>query len=141
MTWPTTQTTTYLDSDTDSIAAARAEIYSAVVAVNDIIGSRGTASGVASLDSGTHIPAEQLPTELTTAGSQDLTLTPGSARVSINNIINLEARTVTQLTSIVTPVAGDVAYCSNGDAGSPCLAVYTGSNWLVVALGSAISST
>jgi hypothetical protein len=141
MTWPTAQTTVHLDSDTDSIAAARAEIYSAVVAINDIIGSRGTASGVASLDSGSHIPASQLPTELTTAGSQDLTLTPGSARVAINNIINLEPRTVTQVNAITTPVTGDVAYVSNGSAGQPCLAVYNGTAWKVVALGSTIASS
>jgi hypothetical protein len=141
MTWPTAQTTVHLDSATDSVAAARAEIYSAVLAVNDIIGSRGTASGVASLDSGAHIPASELPTTLTTAGSQDLTLTPGSTRVSINNIINLEPRTVTQVNAIATPVAGDVAYCSNGSAGQPCLAVYNGTAWKVVSFGSTISST
>ena len=34
-----------------------------------------------------------------------------------------------------------IIYVSNGDAGSPCLAVSNGTNWLVVSLGSAISAT
>lgn len=37
--------------------------------------------------------------------------------------------------------AGIVAYCSNGDSGSPCLAVSNGTNWLRVPLGAAISAT
>jgi hypothetical protein len=37
--------------------------------------------------------------------------------------------------------AGRVIYVSNGDAGSPCLAVDNGANWLRVALGAAISAT
>lgn len=34
-----------------------------------------------------------------------------------------------------------IIYVSNGDAGSPCLAVSNGTNWLRVALGSTISAT
>jgi hypothetical protein len=37
-------------------------------------------------------------------------------------------------------VQGDIGYCSNGDAGSPCVAVHDGSNWKVVALGATIST-
>lgn len=141
MTWPTTQTTTHLDSNSDSVTSARAEIYNAVVAVNDIIGSRAAASGIASLDATGKIPAAELPAEITSTGGQDLTLTPASTRVAVNNILNLEPRTVTQLTSLATPVTGDVAYCSNGNAGSACLAVYSGSAWKQVALGATISAT
>lgn len=36
---------------------------------------------------------------------------------------------------------GHVVYCSDGDAGSPCLAVSNGANWLRVALGTAVSAT
>lgn len=36
-------------------------------------------------------------------------------------------------------VQGDMFFCSNGNAGSPCLALYDGSNWKVVALGATIS--
>lgn len=37
--------------------------------------------------------------------------------------------------------AGRLIYVSDGDAGSPCLAVDNGSSWLVVSLGAAISAT
>lgn len=40
-----------------------------------------------------------------------------------------------------TPTTGSLAYFSNGDAGNPCLAVYTGAAWLRIALGTAISAT
>lgn len=141
MTWPATLTTTHLDSDTDSVTSARSQIYASLVAVNDIIASRGAASGIASLDATGRIPAAELPAELTTTGATDLVLTPGSTRVAVNNILNLEPRTVSQLTAIATPVTGDVAYCSNGNAGSACLAVYSGSAWKQVALGATISAT
>lgn len=36
---------------------------------------------------------------------------------------------------------GDLAYCTNGDAGSKCLAFFDGANWLRVSLGAAISAT
>lgn len=36
---------------------------------------------------------------------------------------------------------GDIAYCSNGDAGSACLVVYDGSNWKVIALGATASAS
>ncbi len=141
MTWPTTLSTTHLDSASDSVTSARAEIYNAVEAVNDIIDSRAAASGIASLDATAKIPAAQLPTEITTSGSQDLVLSPGSTRVSINNIVNLEPRTVSQLNALATPVTGDVAVCSNGNAGAVCLAVYSGAAWKQIALGGNISAT
>ena len=34
-----------------------------------------------------------------------------------------------------------VVYCSNGNAGSPCLAVSNGAQWLRVALGAAVAAT
>lgn len=34
-----------------------------------------------------------------------------------------------------------VVYCSNGDAGSPCLAVSDGTNWRRVALGAAVAAS
>lgn len=37
--------------------------------------------------------------------------------------------------------AGRLHYVTNGDAGSPCLAIDNGTNWLVVSLGATISAT
>ena len=43
-------TTTHLDSGTDSPAAARSELYLAMLELQKVIDGRGVASGVASLD-------------------------------------------------------------------------------------------
>lgn len=52
----------------------------------------------------------------------------------------LDPQTVTQLNA-ASPIEGSIAYCSNGNAGAKCLAVYDSSNWKVVALGSTIATS
>lgn len=133
-------TTENLDSATDNPSLARVEIYNALVELQNVINGRGTANGVASLNSSSKIPAAQLPDTLTSSTGQPIVLQPNTGRVTIENILKLTAQTVTQL-SALSALEGDVAYCSNGDAGSKCIAVYDGSNWKVVSLGSTISSS
>jgi hypothetical protein len=108
-----------------------------MTAINDIIASRAAASGIASLDASSRIPTAQLPTTISTA---TLNITPTDQRVTILYLVSLGPRSTAQLAAI-SAVEGDVAYCSDGDAGSPCLAVFDGTDWLRVALGAAISST
>ena len=141
MAWPTiTITTANLSTSTATPAAARADLYAAVTAVNDMIDGVDVANGVAGLDASAKLAASVLPNTITSTVSSDLTLAPSTTRVVIQDIINLAERSTAQLTSLTAEV-GDVAYCSDGDAGSPCLAVYTGSNWLRIALGSAIATS
>ena len=141
MAWPSsTVSTLNLDSANDKPADARADLLSAVQAVNDIIGMRGVADGVASLDSATLIPNAQLPNTFISAGGNNITLQPDSERVSIVYVANLGPRTVAQLGNI-SATTGDVSYCSDGAAGSACLAVYTGAYWKQVAFGANISAT
>lgn len=141
MAFPTTSLTlTYLDNDLDTVANARSQIHDMGLAVNDMIDSINDADGVAVLDSGGALPNTVLPNSLISSSGNDITLVPASEKVAIENIINLNPRTVAQLTAL-TGVEGDVAYCSNGDAGSKCIAVYNGTNWVVVSLGSTISAT
>ena len=141
MAWPTiTITTANLSTSTATPAAARADLYAAVTAVNDMIDGVDVANGVAGLDASAKLAASVLPNTITSTVSTDLTLAPSTTRVVIQDIINLAERSTAQLTSLTAEV-GDVAYCSDGDAGSPCLAVYTGSNWLRIALGSAIATS
>jgi hypothetical protein len=45
------------------------------------------------------------------------------------------------LNGLGTQETGSMAYCTDGDAGSPCLAVYDGTNWRRVSFGAAISTT
>jgi hypothetical protein len=139
MTWPSTVTTAHLDSDTDSVLLARTEILATALAVNTMVAGRGTASGVASLDENGRIPAAQLPGTFTTTNT-DIVLEPGSNRVQIQDVLNLNPLTVSQINALNTPVAGDAAYVSNGADGSPCLAVYNGSAWLRVVLGAAVAA-
>lgn len=58
--------------------------------------------------------------------------------VTLDNVVGLKAHTTDELEALTGMAAGAAAYCSDGASGSPCLAVYNGSNWLQVALGSAI---
>ena len=67
---------------------------------------------------------------------------PLDNRVSatLKQVYNLPAQTVSELTAL-TATTGDIAYCSNGDAGAACLAVYNGTAWKRIALGATISAT
>lgn len=123
--------TTNLDAATDSPASARADIKTAFDELKNVIDGRNTTNGVAGLDSGGLVENTRLPNTIISSGSNNLTLDPGSGKVAIQDILNLNPRTVAQLNAL-TSAEGDIAYCSNGDAGGKCLAVYTGSAWKVV---------
>lgn len=133
-------TTVHLGSATDDPSQARVELYNALVELTAVINGRGASNGVASLDSNSLVPSTQLPDTFTTGLTNNLILDPDTGRVAVQDIINLNAQTVSELNAR-TSIEGDVAYCSNGDAGSPCVAVYDGTAWQVVSLGSNISAT
>jgi len=141
MAWGTSTNviTTNLDSGTDSPAAARADIKSAFDELKEVIDGRNTANGVAGLDASQKITISQIPDELNSSSGVNLTLDPNTGKVNLEEILNLAPQTVTQLNARSDQAEGDVAYCSNGDAGSKCIAIYDGSNWKVVSLGATIS--
>tara|TARA_R110000868_G_scaffold225732_2_gene478011 strand:- start:101 stop:526 length:426 start_codon:yes stop_codon:yes gene_type:complete len=141
MAWPTNIANTYTGNSAASIASARSELDASIVAVNNIINSRGVASGIPSLDSSGQVPGNQISPNLTTTSGQDLNLLPSSGRVSVTNLLNLTTQSVAQLNTVATPVSGDIAYCNNGNAGVACLAVYSVNGWKVVSLGTDISAT
>ena len=63
---------------------------------------------------------------------------------SPGGVFQIEPITVAELTASetgFTAEAGMIAYVSNGDSGSPCLAVHDGSSFKRVALGTTISAT
>jgi hypothetical protein len=142
MAWGTAAnvTTTHLNSASDDPSQARVELYNALVELTAVINGRNSASGVAGLNSSSKISASQLPNNIVSDTATDLTLTPATTRVNVEHILNLDPRTVSQLTAVASPQEGDVAYCSNGDGGSKCLAVYNGSAWKRIALGATIST-
>lgn len=140
MAFPTVPiTTTNLDSGTDDPSLARADLYNAVVALNTIITEAGTALGVALLDSLGTVPTSALPSTIIVAG--DLTLNPASTKIVIQDVLRLGSFTTADVNLIASPSAGEIVYCTDGNTGSPCLAVYDGSAWKRIALGATISAT
>lgn len=139
-------TTTHLNSGSDDPSQARAEIYNAFIELQAVINGRGTSSGVAPLNASTKIDATYLPDTIGSTVSTDLTIAPNTARTVFQNIISLTPRSVAQL-SLLTANAGDIAYCSDGDAGQPCIAVCkgttdsNGTEWFRISLGTQISTT
>jgi len=147
MAYPTNDiTTTYLDSANDSIGLARAELYNALTRLSELIDSRATSEGLCPLDSNAQVPQINMPTTFTSGVSNSIHLQPGDETVALQGVLALDSYTVAELEAWSNPAAGTVAYCSNGDAGDPCLAVALGydvggvEQWKAVALGSLISS-
>ena len=131
--------TTNLDSSADDPNLARADLEAALDELTAVINGRGSSNGVASLDSSTKVPAGQLPDTLTSSVGNNIILQPDTTRVAVQDILNLNPKTVAQLTAL-SAIEGDVAYCSDGDSGSKCIAVYNGTDWKVISLGSTIST-
>ena len=67
-------------------------------------------------------------------------LTNGVADMSTVQSLQLPTYTVTQANALANKAAGQVIYVSNGNGGSPCLAVYNGSNWQQVRFDGVISA-
>ena len=72
------------------------------------------------------------------SGTALLRLSDGGMNVRVP--LNLLPYTVNGVLAL-TKTAGSVVYCTNGDAGQPCLAVCDGTNWRRVSLGAAVSTT
>lgn len=140
--------TTNLDAGTDSPAAARPDIKAALDELILVIDGRGTINGVAPLNASAKIDASYLPSEINSEGATNLTLDPATGKVALEEILNLKPQTVAQLNARTDIAQGDIAFCSDGDAGAECIAVAVGEDdsagnptWKVVTIGSAISAT
>ena len=96
MGWATSSNvvTTNLDDGSDSPASARADIKTAFDELKNVIDGRDTANGVAGLNGSSKIAASQIPDELNSTTSTDLTLDPATGKVKIEEIINLKQQTV-----------------------------------------------
>lgn len=64
----------------------------------------------------------------------------GVAQFATVHSLQLPIYTVAQANALSNKAAGQVIYVSNGNGGSPCLAVYNGSNWQQVRFDGAISA-
>ena len=139
--------TANVDAGTDSPAAARADIKAAFDELTAVIDGRDTANGVAGLNASSKLSATQIPNELNTDSGVDLTLDPATDKVQIEHILRLNPQTVAQLTARTDIQQGDIAFCSDGDSGTECIAVAVGEDdsagnptWKVVSIGSTIST-
>ena len=65
----------------------------------------------------------------------------GIAQFSTIHSLQLPTYTVTEANALTNKSAGQMIYVSNGNGGSPCLAVYNGSNWQQVRFDGVISAT
>lgn len=142
MTFPigTVISTANLNAGTDSPALARADLLQAVEAVNDIIDSANQENGVLVLTGSGKIPNSVFPTAITlSAGVQ--VINPQDGVVNIRDVLRLQPQITSNILSIASPEAGDLAYASDGAAGQPCLAFYDGTSWKRVTVGATISAT
>ncbi len=121
MAWPSNTNnivTTNLDAASDDPSQARANLKDALDEISNIINGRGQASGVASLDSNTLIPAAQIPDELNSSSGQSLTLDPSTGIVIVEDILKLNPKTKSQLNAFSGLANGMVAFASDVDADS-----------------------
>jgi hypothetical protein len=141
MTFPTGTviSTDNVDSPDDDPSLARGDIYNLIVAVNQLIASVNSANGVLSLDSGGKVATAYLPGTISVTGDQ--TLSPSTGILNIRNVLRMRQIAFVQLGSMAgtaSPSSGDIVYVTDGDAGNPCLAVYNGSQWRTVRLGTQV---
>jgi len=127
---------------------------SVIVSINGTVQTPTTAYAV----SGTTLTFTEAPANLDSIEVRQLTTTTtvtsitngtgnsiavdtnGIAQFASTHSLQLPTYTVTQANALSNKAAGQLIYVSNGDGGSPSLAVYNGSNWQKVVFGGAISA-
>ena len=77
----------------------------------------------------------------TTSSTVAATINPAGVFIIRGQSLQLPSYTVAQASNIAAPSTGQVIYVTNGNAGLPSLAVYDGSSWKRIALGTTISAT
>jgi len=127
MTFPTTLIPiTNLDNGADDPSLARADLLLALQTINTILETANTSFGVAVLQSDGTIDPTKLPATLAPTGQ--LTLSPSNTIVKIQNILRLQQIPASVLVGL-TATAGDVALCSDIDAGGVAICIYDGTVW------------
>jgi len=127
MTFPTQAIdTTHLDSGADDPSLARADLLLAIETINTILSTANNSYGVLVLQNDGTIDPAKLPGSLAPTGQ--LTLAPSNTIVKIENFLRLQQIPASVLVGIVG-TAGDIALCSDIDAGGPAVCMYDGTNW------------
>ena len=111
---------------------AEVRFLSELVTVNAITNATGTYK--VSIESGDIVTLRAASTDIVTISSTKI--------IDATNAhsIQLPVYTVATANALSDKATGQIIYVSDGNTGSPTLAVYNGSNWKVVALGATIST-
>lgn len=141
MTFPTGTSieTTNLASDASNPSLAREDLLSLVNAVNQLIASANSNSGVLVLNASGKIASAQMPGTINPTGN--ILLAPTGGGVSIENVLRLTQILTAELGTLTptdAPQAGDLVYLTDGDAGNPCLGVYNGTEWRIVRFATSV---
>lgn len=132
MAFPTTMTTVAnLASTLTSPAAARTDLLAAVQNLNRIIDEVNTAGGIVTLSNTAVIANANVvfPKTVTVAGT--FTIAANTGRTVFANILRLQPREETAITSSTDPEVGDIHFCANLQsyyAGTPGLVFYSNAN-------------
>lgn len=144
MAWPANDgniSTGNLDAGTDSPAAARADIKTALDELANVINGRNQASGVAGLDASSKISNTQLPDTIVSSSSTDLTLDPATGRVVIEDVMKINPQTRADLYARSDLEDGMIAIASNGDSTVDTPVYYAGGVWRYFSDNSEVPST
>jgi hypothetical protein len=144
MAWPTNDSnivTTNLDSGTDSPAAARADLKTALDELANVINGRNQASGVAGLNASSKIANTQLPDTIISSSSTDLTIDPNTGVVVIQDVVQLNPIAFASLPA--SPAKGQCAFLTtDGAAASQDKPIYyDGSAWKYFGDDSAVATS
>lgn len=71
----------------------------------------------------------------------DMSTSPTNKKITVRNFFKLPSANTADTNALSNLTAGQIAYVTDGDTGSACLAIYDGSNWRRIALGAAIASS
>ena len=121
---------TNVSSGASDPSLAREDIYNLIVAVNNIIASADTASGVALLNASNQYDGAKMPASIT--GTD--TIAPAGGVVNIQDVLRLTALTATSISALVSPQLGDIAISSDAAGGNPAFCVYNGTAWRYLAM-------
>jgi len=153
----TTITSQTFSGDNSTVAftlSTSATTASVIVSINGTVQTPTTAYSVSGTTltfteapaSGDAIEVRQITatttvTSITNGTGNSITVdNNGIAQFSTIHSLQLPTYTVTEANALTNTSAGQMIYVSNGNGGSPCLAVYNGSNWQQVRFDGVISA-
>jgi len=123
--------TTNLSTASADPSLARADLFTTVTAVNDIISSADQASGIAMLSALGKYDGAKLPSTITATS----VIAPSSGVLNIQDIIRLTTITAIDLTARTGNALGDIAISNNAAGGNAAICLYDGTNWRYLAMG------